>query len=223
MTTPAVFANIRWEVTRLVRSRRVFLLSIPPVAGPIGSAIAFLYFHVQYQSTALLLGLLVTGGLSTLVMLDLSALSVGEELSRRAHFTLFTLPEERWAMLAGRVIVVFGASLAVYALGAALVSVLAAELVPATGGSIAINSSHLIEGVAVMLLFLGAVTLTASIITRSASEALVAGVLSAVVTVAVAGYFLLQGTLTMLFPAVLGVAAVIALGWSFVSYSDLES
>jgi ABC-type transport system involved in multi-copper enzyme maturation permease subunit len=223
MTAPAVLANIRWEVIRLIRSKRVFLLSIPPVAGPIGSAIAFLYFHVQYQSTALLLGLLVTGGLSTLVMLDLAALSVGEELSRRAHYTLFTLPQERWAMLAGRVVVVFGASLAVFALGAALVSLLATELVPATGGSIVISSAHLIEGVAAMLVFLGAVTLTASIITRSSSEALVAGILSAVVTIAVAGYFLLQGTLTMLFPAVLVVAAVIAFGWSFVSYSALES
>jgi ABC-type transport system involved in multi-copper enzyme maturation permease subunit len=223
MTSTALLANIRWEVIRLIRSRRVFLLSIPLVAGPAGSAIAFLYFHVQYEATAMLLGLIVTGGLSTLVMLDLTALTVGEELSRRAHFTFFTLPQERWAMLAGRIVVALGASIAVFALGAGLVSVLASALVPATGGTITINSAHMVEGIAVMLVFLGAVTLTASIITRSASEALVAGILSAVVTVAVAGYFLLQGTLTMLFPAVLGAAAVAAFVWSFVSYSALES
>jgi hypothetical protein len=223
LTAYVWLANARWEAIRLVRSQRVFLLAIPPVAGPIGSAIAFLYFHIQYQADALLLGLLVTGGLSALVMLDLAALTVGEELACRAHYTLFTLPQERWVMLSGRVGVVFGASLAVFALGSALVVLLATELVPATTLPGVINPVHLVEGMAILLVFLGAVTLTASILTRSASEALVAGILAAVVTVAVAAYLLLHGELTMLFPAVLGLGAGIAFGWSVASYSSLES
>lgn len=223
MSDSAVLANCRWEIMRLIRSQRIFLLSIPPVAGPIGSAIAFLYFHVQSHEAALVLGLIVTAGLGTLVMLDLAALSAGEELSRKAHFTMFTLPQERWAMLSGRIIVVFGSSITVFSAGAALIFVLSSALVPGGSSTITLNPIHMFEGLAVMLVFLGAVALTASIITRSSSEALVAGILSAVVTVALAGYFLLKGELTMLFPAVLGLASVAAFGWSFYSYSVLES
>lgn len=225
MSGASVLANARWELTRLVRSQRVFLLLIPPVAGPVGSAIAFLYFHVPSHATALILGLFVTGGLGALVVLDLSALTVGEELSRKAHFTLFTLPQERWAMLTGRLVVVLGASLGAYSLGAAAVWGMAAALVPPVAGAPAalLDPLHLTGAIAVLLVFLGAVTLTASVITRSSSEALVAGVLAAVVTAAAAGYFLIQGSLTLLLPAVLGGIALISLGWSFMGYAQVES
>lgn len=228
----ALVANARWEVLRLLRSRRVFLLLIPVIAGPIGSACAFLYFgHVQpngavlTNGTAIMLGLFVTGGLAGMVMLDLSALTVGEELARRSHLTAFSLPQTRAEMLAGRLLVVLGGSLAVFALGGILVWPIAGAIVPPVSGAPAplFPTVHLFLAMLALLLFLGAVTLNASVITRSASESLVAGVLAAVVTAAAAGWFTYERQISMLFPAVLVLVAAVALGWSFERFEKLES
>lgn len=112
----ALLANARWEARRLLRSQRVFLLLIPPVAGPVGSALALLYFHVSSHPIALMLGLFVLGGLGALVTVDLCALTLGEELAVRAHLALFPLPQHRHEILLGRVAVVllavWGVSLA---------------------------------------------------------------------------------------------------------------
>ena len=225
MTIGSLRANLRWEALRWLRSQRLFLLTIPVVAGPIGSALAFLYFHVPDRSTALILGIFVTGGLSAIVVLDLASLMVGEDLSRRANLFHFTLPEPRWTILGGRLVLVLGAGLGAYAAGAAVVWGLASLLVPSPSGAPPplLDPMHLAEGVAALLLLLGAATVTASILTRSASEALVAGVLSAVVVAAATGYLLLQGQLTMVLPLVLLLSALIAVGWSLVAYGRLES
>ncbi|MCI4328760.1 MAG: hypothetical protein L3J86_04165, partial [Thermoplasmata archaeon] len=111
--------NARWEWTRLRRSRRSALLLIPPIAGPVGSAISDVYLRIPSLATALILGLLIEGGLAALVVLDLTALSVGEDLARRAHLLTFPLPQDRRAMLVGRLLVVLGGSLAAFGVGAA--------------------------------------------------------------------------------------------------------
>lgn len=218
-------ANARWEILRLFRSQRIFLWLIPPVAGPIGSGIAFLYLRVPSNAVALILGLFVTGGLAGLVMLDLAALSLGEELSRRAHLVAWVLPQRRGPMLSGRLAVVFGGSLGAFAVGAALLWPVADALVPATAGPalIPLAPTHLFLGLLSLLFFLGSVTFTASTITRSASEALVVGVLGSVVTVAVAGFLLVQHDLTALFPVALSVVAAVLLGASAVRVSKMES
>ena len=97
--------NAGWELTRLRRSQRIWLLLIPPVAAPIGSAIADLYLRIPSVATARILGLLIAGGLAGLILLDLVALAVGEDLTLRAHVTFFALPQGRRALLAGRLAV----------------------------------------------------------------------------------------------------------------------
>lgn len=225
MSSSALVANARWEVQRWIRSQRIFLLLIPPIAGPVGSAIAFTYFHVPDRSTALTLGLFVTGGLSAMVILDLCALLVGEDLARRVHLFHFALPEPRWSILSGRLAMVLGAGLGSYAVGVVGVWALAGLLVPVGGTpmGLMVDPVHGAEGIAALLVFLGMVTVNASVITRSASEALVAGVLAAVVTAAGSGYLLIQGTLTMLLPALLVAVAVVSLGWSIWLFQSLES
>lgn len=227
-----LMASARWELTRLRRSRRLFLLVIPVIAGPIGSALAFLYFaHVTTngtsltRGTALLLGLFVTGGLSGIVMLDLSALTVGEELARRSHVIEFALPQSRPGILGGRLLVVFGLTLGVFVVAGLAVWPIAGAIVPAAPGDPAplFDPVHLFEGMLCLLLFLGAVALNASVITRSSSEALVAGVLAGVVTAAAAGWFAYERQISLLFPAALLAIAVGALVWTFLRFEALES
>src|ERR1700683_2321963 len=129
---PASLNNARWEVTRLRRSRRIWLLLIPAVAGPIGSTVADLYLHIPSPGTAAVLGLLITAGLAALVVLDLTALAVGEDLALRTQFLTFALPQRRVSALAGRLGLVVGGTLAVYGVGAALVSSLSATLIAAS-------------------------------------------------------------------------------------------
>lgn len=228
----ALVANARWEVLRWVRSRRIFLLVIPLIAGPIGSALAFLYFrHVQANGTvltngtALLLGLFVTGGLSAMVTLDLAALSEGEELSRRSHLLSLSLPQSRAEVLGGRLMLVLGSTLAIFALAGALVWPIASLVVPVqpTDPAPLFPPFHLYEGILALLFFLGASTVTASIIARSASEALVAGVLAGVVTASAAGYLAYVHQITMVFPAVLVVVGAVALGWAFTRFEALDT
>ena len=128
-TASTIALNARWEWTCLRRSQRVFLFLIPPIAGPVGSAIADVYLKVPSVATALILGLLIEAGLTALVILDLTALAVGEELSRRAHLVSFALPQGRGRMLIGRLSVALGGSLAVFAAGAAGVWALGGLLV----------------------------------------------------------------------------------------------
>ncbi len=228
----ALVANARWELIRLVRSKRLFLLVIPVIAGPVGSLLAFLYFaHVQANGTllthgtALTLGLFVTGGLAGMVMLDLGALTVGEEIARRSHMISFGLPQSRAGILAGRLLVVFGLTLGAFVVGGLLVWPIASAVVPASSGEAAplFDPVHLFEGVLCLLLFLGAIAVNASVLTRSSSEALVAGVLAGVVTVALAGWFTYEGQISMLFPAVLLAVAVVALLWSFLRFESLDT
>ncbi|MCI4345123.1 MAG: hypothetical protein L3J87_05820, partial [Thermoplasmata archaeon] len=121
--------NARWELVRLRRSRRLWLLLIPPVAGPIGSAVADLYLRVPSPGTAAVLGLLITAGLAALIVLDLTALAVGEELGLRTHYLTLALPQGRAVSLAGRLGIVLLATLALYAIGAFAVVGLADSLI----------------------------------------------------------------------------------------------
>ena len=228
----SVLANARWEVVRLLRSRRLYLLVIPPVAGPIGSALAILDFGPLaphgaplVHPTALVLGLFIVGGLASMVVLDLAALTVGEDLGRRAHLTAFSLPQARWEVLAGRFLVVMGAGLGAFVVGALLTWGLAGALVPprSDDGYGLFDPTHLLEAMLALLFFLGAVTTQASVIARSASEALVAGVLAGVTVAGVAGYLLLQQQLTMELPAVLAGGGAIGLAWTFLRFERLES
>lgn len=221
----ALGANVRLELDRLVRSQRIFLLIIAPVAGPIGSAIAFVYFDVGLVSLAQILGLFVTGGLGGMVLIDLCALTVGEDLSRRSHLTILTLPQPRASVLAGRLLVSLGAPLLAFLLGGVEVYYLAGVLVhnvPGTPG-LGIDPLHLLEAMALLLFFLGAIAVAASMVTRNASGPLVVGILGGVVAAAGAFYFLHEGEITMLYPGALGLVGVGALGWSAYQYEALDS
>jgi hypothetical protein len=218
-------ANARWEVTRLRRSQRIFLLLIPPIAGPIGSAIADLYLHIPSAGTAEILGLLVTAGLSALVVLDLTALAVGEDLSLRAHLTSFPLPQERGALLGGRLTVAVGASLGAYAIGAVGVGLLGGALVTTQPGAAVplFAPAHLALGLFALLVFLAGVTAAGATITRTAAQALVGGVLAGVVGAGVASYFLFEHQLTAAFPAAIAVVGLVGLGFSLYQYPRLEA
>jgi hypothetical protein len=221
----AVQNNARWEVTRLRRSRRIWLLLIPVVASPIGSSIADLYLHVPSPGTAQVLGILVTGGLAALVLLDLTALAVGEDLVLRTHYLTFALPQSRTGALVGRLAVVIGGSLAAYAIGSAAVVVLASRLVPTAPTAIApvFPPAHLAFAMLGVLLGLGGVTAAAGAITRDAASALVAGVLTGVVMAGVASYLLLEGWLTVTFPVALAVAGVLGLVIALDTYRRLDA
>ncbi|MCL4324256.1 MAG: hypothetical protein M1144_02170 [Candidatus Thermoplasmatota archaeon] len=221
----ALLANARWEARRLLRSQRVFLLLIPPVAGPVGSALALLYFHVSSHPIALMLGLFVLGGLGALVTVDLCALTLGEELAVRAHLALFPLPQHRHEILLGRVAVVLLGSLGAFALGAALTWGTVDLLVPvsAVPGPTLLDPFHLFLGISCLLLFLGGVTLLSSVLVRTASGALVAGVLAGVVVASAGLYLALLHELTLAFPLVLLAVWGVSLAWAVHTYSTLES
>jgi hypothetical protein len=222
----ATFAiNARWELTRLRRSQRIWLLLIPPVAGPVGSAIADLYLKIPSQATALILGLLVTGGLGALIILDLTALAVGEDLTLRAHLTTFPLPQDRGALLGGRLAVVLGSSLGAYALGAAGVWILGGALVTTQPGAAAplFPPAHLLLALPALLIFLSGVTAAAAVITRTAAQALVAGILAGVLAAGAASYFVFEHQLTALFPAVLAIVGLVGFAIALVQYPTLEA
>jgi hypothetical protein len=221
----ALVNNARWEVTRLRRSRRGWLFLIPVVAGPIGSGIADLYLRVPSAGTAEVLGLLITAGLAALVVLDLTALAVGEDLVLRTHYLTFALPQPRVSALAGRLGVVVGGSLAVYGAGALAVAALADALVATspTAPAPILVPAHLALGVLGLLIFLGGVTAAAGIVTRSASQALVAGILAGVVSAGVGSLFLIERQLNTLFPVALAVAGVAGFALCLVQYGRIES
>jgi hypothetical protein len=221
-----VAINARWELTRLVRSQRVWLLAIPPLAGTVGSAVADLYLRIPSAATAVILGLLVTAGLAAMVLLDLTALAVGEDLGLRAHLLIFPLPQGRSAALTGRLLIVVVGCLGAYLLGAAAVWSLGGTLVVApAAGTIArpplFVPWHLLVAVPALLVFLAGVTAVAARITQRSSEAIVAGVLAGVVGAGGAGYLLAQGELTLVFPALLLLAGVGALVATVVSFPGL--
>jgi hypothetical protein len=216
--------NAQWEWVRLQRSQRIWLLLIPAVAGPVGSAIADLYLRVPSPATAQVLGLLITAGLASLVLLDLTALAVGEDLALRTHFLTFALPQSRAAAIAGRLTVAVGGSLAVFAAGATLVVAFASVLVAPSPGALPpiLVPSHLGIGLVGLLVFLGGVTAAAGFVTRSSSQALVAGVLAGVVVAGLGSLFLLEGRLSPSFPEALSLGGVIALGWTVVQFQRLD-
>jgi ABC-type transport system involved in multi-copper enzyme maturation permease subunit len=220
----ALVHNARWEVTRLCRSRRIWLLLIPIIAGPIGSGIADLYLHVPSSGTAEVLGLLITAGLAALVVLDLTALAVGEDLALRTHYLTFALPQPRASALAGRLLVVVGGTLAVYGVGAAAVAGLAGTLVStsSTAPTPILVPAHLAIGVVGLLVFLSGVTAAAGVVTRSASQALVAGILAGVVAAGIGSMFLIEGRLTALFPEVLAAAGLVGFAWCLTQYGRIE-
>jgi hypothetical protein len=220
----AFVGNAAWELTRLRRSRRIWLLLIPAVAGPVGSGVADWYLRVPSAETAAVLGLLITAGLAALVVLDLTALAVGEDLAVRAHYLTFPLPQDRPSSLAGRLALVVGGSIASYSLGALAVVVLANSLVGASPGALPpiVPPLHLAVGNVGLLLFLSGVTASAATVTRSASQALVAGVLAGVVAAGVGSLFLLEHRLTASFPEGLALAGVVGLSASLVLYGRLE-
>jgi len=222
---PSLLNNARWEVTRLRRSRRVWLLLIPLVAGPVGSAVADLYLRVPSAGTADVLGLLITAGLAALIILDLTALAVGEDLALRTQFLTFSLPQPRASALGGRLAVVVGGSLAAYAVGAVAVAGLAAQLVfPSSSAAPPIFvPAHLAIGIVGLLVFLGGVTAAAGVITRSPSQALVAGVLAGVVSAGLGSLFLIEGRLTPLFPLVLAAIGVAGFAWCLAAYDRVEA
>ncbi|MCI4324479.1 MAG: hypothetical protein L3K00_01130 [Thermoplasmata archaeon] len=171
-----------------------------------------------------MLGLLITAGLASLVVLDLSALAVGEDLALRAHSLTFALPQSRGSALAGRLLVVLGGSVGAYALGAVAVLSLAGALVPANSAAFGpiLAPGHLALGISGLLVFLGGVTAAAAVVTRSAAQALVAGVLAGVVAAGVGSLFLLQGRLTAGFPVALAGVGLVALAYCLFQYSRLD-
>ena len=62
-------ANVRWEAVRLRRSRRGWLLIIPGIAGPIGSALADLALRVPTDNSPMSLN-------DILLRIDTRALAV---------------------------------------------------------------------------------------------------------------------------------------------------
>jgi len=201
------------------------LLLIPVVAGPVGSAISDLYLKVPSVATAEILGLLITAGLSALVVLDLTALAVGEDLALRTHLLTFTLPQGRSPALAARLGVVTLGALGTYALGAGAAWWMAGELVRTQAGAAlpVLVPWHLFLGLFGLLCFLGGVVAAAGVVTRSAAQALVAGVLAGVVAAGVASSLLLQHQLTAVFPVVLLLVGLGGYGWAVTEYGRVDS
>lgn len=220
----AFVANARWEVTRWRRSRRGWLLAIPPVAGPIGSAVADLYLRIPSVATAEILGLLITGGLGGLVVLDLAALSIGEELGTREYLVTMSLPQSRTAAIAGRLAPAMLGPLASYLLGAGAIFVVAPVTVSPSAVAAAplFVPSHLLLALLALLVFLGGISAAAATFTRSAAQGLVAGVLAGVVVAAGVGLMIFQRDISWLAPALLAVGGVAALIYAAAAYAMLD-
>lgn len=196
---------------------------IPVVAGPTGSLLADRYLKVGSASTAGLLGILVVGALSGLVVLDLAALSIGEELSRRSHGPLLLLPVRRSAVYAGRATAVLGAPLGAYGLGALLVLFLTDWLIPGNAGpTIALDPVHTAFGMLALLFFLGSVTFVAALVAGTASEALGLGVLAGFSVSILLVYLLLEHALTLAVPAGLALAGVVTLLFGLRTYLGMD-
>ncbi|MCI4360633.1 MAG: hypothetical protein L3J91_02935, partial [Thermoplasmata archaeon] len=190
--------------------------------GPIGSAIADLYLQIPSRATAQVLGLLIAGGLAGLILLDLVALAVGEDLTLRAHVTFFALPQSRVGLVVGRLTVVLGGTLGAYALSAIGVWYAAAALVaPSTRYVSIFDPFHLALAIPAFLLLLAGVTAAGAVFTKTSSQGLVAGVLAGVVIAGVTGYLLALHELTWLYPVALGFAGAGALGWAIGRYPSL--
>lgn len=220
----ALTANLRFGARGLRRSRRLWLLLIPPVAGPIGSAVADLYLRIPSVGAAQVLGLLVEGGLTSLIVLDLLALGVGEELGCRAHLTTLVLPQRRSSVILGRMLLPLAGCLAGYAVGALAILYSAAAIVTPTSGAPAplFAPAHLALALVGLFLFLAGVAAAAAVYTRSASEPIVAGVLAGVVVAGLTGYLTFEGTLRATFPLLLGVAGIGALAYAVDRFRSLE-
>jgi hypothetical protein len=72
------------------------------------------------------------------------------------------------------------------------------------------------------LVFLGGITAAAGVVTRSASQALVAGILAGVVAAGVGSMFLIEGRLTVLFPEALAAVGLVGFAWCLVQYGRIE-
>lgn len=221
---PTLGRNLRWEWLRLRRSRRVYLLVLPLVAGPVGSALADAYLGVPSLATARVLGLFITAGLAALLAIDLSALAVGEELASGGYLLALALPQSRPNILAGRLLLIVALVLGAYAGGAAAVWEAAGLVVrPAAAAPALLDPAALAVGVVGLLLALIGVTAAAAVVARSAAQATVAGVLGGVVAAGVGTLFLLDGTLHVSFPVGLGLVGVAGLGWALYRYPRLEA
>jgi hypothetical protein len=78
-------------------------------------------------------------------------------------------------------------------------------------------------GIVGLLLFLGGITAAAAVVTRSASQALVAGVLAGVLAAGLGSLFLLEGRLTSLFPEAMAAVGVAGIVWCLWRYAQLEA
>lgn len=224
-TAATIALNARWELLRLRRSRRAWLFLLPIVAAPVGSAVSDLYLRVPSVDTARVLGLFVTAGLSSLLAIDLTALAVGEELSLRAHLTALALPQDRRGILAGRLLIVAAGVVATYLAGAGLVWAVAGALVATAPGAPLpiLPAGSLLVGLVGLMLFLIGATAAAGVVTRSAAQALVAGVMAGILAAGLGSLFLLDGTLRATFPAALAAVGVVGIGWSLFRYPSLEA
>lgn len=222
---PAFLANVRWEVTRWRRSRRGWLLAIPPVAGPIGSTIADLYLRVPSVATAEVLGLLITGGLGALIAVDLAALAIGEELGSREYLVTLSLPQSRVAAIAGRLTPAVAGPLAAFAAGAGLLFLVApATVAPALSAPGPLfDPAHLAFATLALLFFLGAVSAAGAAVTRSAAQGLVTGVLAGVVVAALVGLQLFDRTVTGLTPLALALAGGISIVAAAIVYASVDA
>jgi hypothetical protein len=82
---------------------------------------------------------------------------------------------------------------------------------------------HLAVGAAGLLFFLAGVTAAAGIVTRSASQALVVGVLAGVVAAGVGTLFFIDDRLNSWFPVGLAAVGLLGFAWCFVQYGRMES
>ncbi len=209
----AFVEGVRWELLRLRRSRRLALFLIPPVAGPIGTALAWRLLAVPNPGTAEVLGLFVTAGLAALVALDLGALAAGEDLAVHADRLEFALPQSPRAATAGRLLPPIGGAVAADLAGAAAIVAAAPRLVP-TGGAgtpVLLDPTHLLWGLVGFLLLLGGVAAAAATTTRSPAQGLVAGVLAGVVAAGISAEFLVQGTLSAATPIAMALGGLVAI------------
>jgi hypothetical protein len=215
----ALAVNLRWQWTVLRRSRRAWLWVVPPVAGPIGSAIADLYLRIPASGTAEVLGLLVCAGLSALVLLDLAALSAGEDQARGAETPFLVLPQSPSAVLGGRLIVVLAGSIGSYALAALAIFVVGGHLT--AGGpapTVLFAPSHLAIANVGLLLVLGGSSSAAAVYSGSSAQGLAAGVITGVVVVGLTAWLLLQHQLAWWWPLGLAVGGAGALIWSSLAF-----
>ncbi|MCI4328554.1 MAG: hypothetical protein L3J86_03110, partial [Thermoplasmata archaeon] len=101
---------------------------------------------------------------------------------------------------------------------------LASALVAATPGAPTpiLVPSHLALGLFGLLGFLGGVTAAAGVVTRSASQALVAGILAGVVTIGLGSWLLLERMHTPWFPVGLALAGIVGFGWCLAQYTRID-